>query len=313
MNNTRLLYIGNGQNEMENEINKLKGNDKNQVFILDIYNNYKYFVTLSSGINLTFNNDENGLRINLFDFSMEESEFDGLIRKFDFIVSFLEILINKKLNDEQKYHINKCLKILYEPYIKELKEKNLLIDRSIAPTINDFYNLIINEEQLKEICLALEIFVNGTINIFNGKTNFDTKNPIIRYDLSRIDTSLIPLLAIACMEDYFLRTKQNLNLCKHTYLFIDNLDSIIDSYSTQYISSIWKRIRINGGKIRANCLEVELYFHDINLLSLISNTEKFRIFKISRIYLNYIEKSLGLNKEQINEILNLKKDEYYEI
>ena len=47
--------------------------------------------------------------------------------------------------------------------------------------MSDFYDILMAqpEEEAKEIALSLELFVNGSLNIFNHQTNVDVDNRFV--------------------------------------------------------------------------------------------------------------------------------------
>ena len=46
------------------------------------------------------------------------------------------------------------------------------------PVMSDFYDILMAQpgEEAKEIALSLELFVNGSLNIFNHQTNYNLYN-----------------------------------------------------------------------------------------------------------------------------------------
>lgn len=61
--------------------------------------------------------------------------------------------------------------------------------------MSDFYDILMAqpEEEAKEIALSLELFVNGSLNIFNHQTNVDVDNRFVVYGIRDLGTELSPI------------------------------------------------------------------------------------------------------------------------
>lgn len=68
--------------------------------------------------------------------------------------------------------------------------------------MSDFYDILMAqpEEEAKEIALSLELFVNGSLNIFNHQTNVDVDNRFVVYGIRDLGTELSPITMLVMME-----------------------------------------------------------------------------------------------------------------
>lgn len=309
MDCSKILYIGStgtGKTfKMKQDICKLSNDFNNQIFIFDFYNEYKQHSLQLMGKDISF--VKNNITINPFDLYVENFVED-IVYKFDFISTFLEIIINRQLSHVERSYIDEYLRILYIPYIKELKNKNFFIDRSICPTIVDFHNLIKDVEVLNDIYLALEIFTVGSFKIFD-KTNFDTNNLVVRYDFSNLNDSLIRLVSFCCAEDFALRTKENSKVGIKSNLFIENLDIIRNNFSISYFDYIWRKTRLNRAAIYANIMCIEDYFKNKENCTVIMTADLINVFKLSKFELKEMSIFFKLDNEKIEEISNLRLGE----
>ena len=128
MIDTRIVYIGNAGNgknyKMKEDINKLSLNDNNQIFLIDLDGNYKSQILNVQSEDLKFLPNQD-IKINPFDFNLGYDE-TSMYLKIDFIIAFIETIINKPLTSLQKSIIDKKIRILYTPYINNLKNRNIL-------------------------------------------------------------------------------------------------------------------------------------------------------------------------------------------
>jgi len=95
-------------------------------------------------------------------------EEDPLTLKSDFILSLCELIIGGKegLSPTEKTIIDRCVRLVYRDYLV-----NPHPDR--MPILEDLYNLIRKqtESEAQNIATALEIYVTGSLNVFNHRTN----------------------------------------------------------------------------------------------------------------------------------------------
>ncbi len=309
MNCSKILYIGStgtGKTfKMKQDICKLSNDFNNQIFIFDFYNEYSQQTLQLMGKDISFMKKD--ITINPFDLYVENFVED-IVYKFDFISTFLEIIINRQLSYVERSYIDEYLRILYTPYIKELKNKNVFIDRSICQTIVDINNLIKDEEVLNDIYLALEIFTVGSFKIFD-RTNFDANNLVVRYDFSNLNDSLIRLVSFCCVEDFVLRTKENSKVGIKSNLFIDNLDVVRNQFSSSYFDYIWRVARLNKTSIFANIMCVDDYFKYKENCTVIMTADLINVFKLSKFELETMSIFFKLDNEKIEEISNLRLGE----
>ena len=120
--------------------------------------------------------------INPMDINLDYSDDDSPISlKADFILSLCELIIGGKngLEPIEKTIIDRCVRIVYREYLQHPMPDNM-------PILEDLYNTILAQEEVeaKRIATALEIYVKGSLNVFNHRTNVDVNNRIVCYDIN---------------------------------------------------------------------------------------------------------------------------------
>ena len=116
--------------------------------------------------------------------------------------------------------------------------------------MSDFYELLKEQEEkeAKEIALSLELFVNGSLNIFNHQTNVDVDNRFVVYGIRDLGTELSPIAMLVMMESIQQRIVENGRKGKATWLYIDEIHVLLNSqYSAGYLQQLWKKVRKQGG------------------------------------------------------------------
>ena len=128
--------------------------------------------------------------------SLDPNDSKGMVReKGEFMLGLCEQCIGDSLNSRQKSIIDRCVRKLYID-IARSKEKYI-------PVMSDFYDILMAqpEDEAKDIALSLELFVNGSLNIFNHQTNVDVDNRFTVYGIRDLGTELSPitLLVMICL------------------------------------------------------------------------------------------------------------------
>ena len=181
-------------------------------------------------ISPTSTNYINPMDLNL-DYSDDESP---LSLKSDFILSLCELIVGGKegLQPVQKTIIDRCVRLVYQDYLEDL------------------YNLLRaqEEKEAQYIATALEIYVTGSLNVFNHRTNVDINNRIVCYDIKELGKQLKKIGMLVVQDQVWNRVTINRAAHKSTRYYIDEMHLLLKEEQTAaYTVEIWKRFRKWGG------------------------------------------------------------------
>ena len=126
--------------------------------------------------------------INPMDINLNYSEDESPISlKADFILSLCELIVGSKsgLEPVEKTIIDRCVRMVYQNYLEHPDPANM-------PILEDLYECILeqDEPEAKRIATALEIYVKGSLNVFNHRTNVDINNRLICFDIKELGKQL---------------------------------------------------------------------------------------------------------------------------
>ena len=125
--------------------------------------------------------------VNPLDININYADEDNpLSLKSDFILSLFELVVGeKKLSAEEISVIDRCLPILYKSYFENPVPENM-------PILEDLYDLLQKQEETvgKKLAVEMEIYVKGSLNVFNHRTNVDTNNRVVCYDIKELGKQL---------------------------------------------------------------------------------------------------------------------------
>ena len=146
----------------------------------------------------------------------------GMIReKGEFMLGLCEQCMGESLNSRQKSIIDRCVRRLYIE-IARSSEKRI-------PIMSDFYEILMGqpEDEARDIALSLELFVNGSLNIFNHQTNVDVDNRFTVYGIRDLGTELSPITMLVMMESIQNRIIANGKRGVATWLYIDEFHVLL--------------------------------------------------------------------------------------
>lgn len=112
--------------------------------------------------------------VNPMDINMDYSDDDEPLGvKSEFILSLCELVMGSKngIEPEEKSVIDRCLPLVYQKYFLDPIPLNM-------PVLGDLYQCLRkqNEPKAQRIATALEIYVNGSLKVFNHRTSQIKKN-----------------------------------------------------------------------------------------------------------------------------------------
>lgn len=184
--------------------------------------------------------------INPMDINMDYSEDDNPLGvKSDFILSLCELIMGSRngIEAEEKSVIDRCLPIVYRKYFENPVPENM-------PVLGDLYQCLREQKevQAQRIATALEIYVNGSLKVFNHQTNVKLDNRIVCFDIKDLGKQLKKLGMLIVQDQVWNRVTVNRYANKSTRYYIDEFHLLLKEEQTAaYSVEIWKRFRKWGG------------------------------------------------------------------
>ena len=184
--------------------------------------------------------------INPMDINMDYSDDDNPLGvKSDFILSLCELIMGSRngIEAEEKSVIDRCLPLVYQKYFENPVPENM-------PILGDLYDCLRSqkESQAQRIATALEIYVNGSLKVFNHQTNVKLDNRIVCYDIKELGKQLKKLGMLIIQDQVWNRVTINRTAHKATRYYIDEFHLLLKEEQTAaYSVEIWKRFRKWGG------------------------------------------------------------------
>ena len=185
--------------------------------------------------------------INPMDINMNYSDDDNPIAlKADFILSLCELIVGNKdgLRPVEKTVIDRCIRQIYQKYFENPGQENM-------PILGDLYQALLAQEEpeAKHVATALEIYVSGSLNVFNHRTNVELTNRLVCYDIKDLGKQLKKIGMLVVQDQVWGRVTENRSQGRSTRYYMDEMHLLLreDQTAPAYTVEIWKRFRKWGG------------------------------------------------------------------
>jgi type IV secretory pathway VirB4 component len=278
----------------------LSGND--EIIVIDPMNEYFDIAETYGGtvVNMSTYTDNYVNPLDMDVWSLDLNDSKGMIReKGEFMLGLCEQCMGESLNSRQKSIIDRCVRKLYIEIARN-REK-------YVPIMSDFYEILMNqpEDEAKDIALSLELFVNGSLNIFNHQTNVDVDNRFTVYGIRDLGTELSPITMLVMMESIQNRIIANGKRGIATWLYIDEFHVLLNSeYSAKYLQQLWKKVRKQGGLCTGITQNVVDLLQNYTATTMLANSEFVALLKQANTDSSRMAEVIGVSEAQLRFVTN---------
>ena len=202
------------------------------------------------------------------------------------------------LHPVEKTIIDRCVRLVYRDYLADPRPENM-------PVLEDLYNLLRSqsEAEAQHIATSLEIYVTGSLNIFNNRTNINMNNRIICFDLKELGKGLKKIAMLILQDSVWNKVSSNRTAKRSTRFYIDEMHLLLkDEQTASYTVEIWKRFRKWGGipsgliqnvKDFLASREVENIFENSDFIYMLNQAAGDRVI---------LAKQLGISNHQLSYV-----------
>ncbi len=297
-------------------------NPTDQILIVDPQSEYGPVIEKMHGTVICFDSKKE-FYLNPMDADFDGVDYVGLkeiiSEKADFILTLISSLLKRDMDAEEQSIIDRVIDKVYmanfsmrkrlngetgktseyevPEFMKEeindvklseglSKEEQV---RAYSPTLQDIYQGLLDEgtNLADHLAVALEIFVNGSLNLFNHRTNVDLNNRLIAFDISGLKDNLRVTSMLIMMETVRGKIKANSKKDRWTHLYIDEFHELLAIEPiADFIVKLWKEIRKMSGILNGITQNMSDLLSDENagkLSTILSNTEYFAILSQSSV------------------------------
>ena len=240
-------------------------------------------------------------RINPMDINLNYSDDDNpLSLKSDFILSLCELVVGGRdgLLPTEKTVIDRAVRLVYRKYLADPRPENM-------PVLGDLYNALLRQEEkeARHIATALEIYVSGSLNVFNGQTNVDISNRIVCYDIKELGKQLKKLGMLIVQDQVWGRVTANRSLGRSTRYYVDEFHLLLKEEQTAaYSVEIWKRFRKWGGIPTALTQNVKDLLASREVENILENSDFIYMLNQAGGDREILARQLGISPHQLSYV-----------
>ena len=241
--------------------------------------------------------------INPLDINTNYSEEENpLTLKSDFILSMCELIVGGKdgLQPVEKTIIDRSVRMVYQEFLADPKPEKM-------PILEDLYNILRNqkEPEAQRIATALEIYVHGSLNVFNHRTNVDVNNRFVCYDIRELGKQLKKLGMLIVQDQVWNRVTINRAQHKATRYYMDEFHLLLKEEQTAaYSVEIWKRFRKWGGIPTGITQNVKDLLASREIENIFENSDFVYLLNQASGDRQILSKALNISPSQQNYITN---------
>ena len=241
--------------------------------------------------------------INPMDINSNYSEEDNPVAlKADFILSLCELIVGGKdgLQPVEKTVIDRCVHQIYQNYFNDPKPENM-------PILEDLYNALLEQEEkeARHVATALEIYVKGSLNLFNHRTNVDIHNRLVCYDIKQLGKQLKKIGMLVVQDQVWGRVTTNRNAGKATRYYMDEFHLLLKEEQTAaYSVEIWKRFRKWGGIPTGITQNVKDMLRSPEIANILENSDFIYMLNQASDDRNILAQRLNISPHQLSYVTN---------
>ena len=241
--------------------------------------------------------------INPMDINANYSEEDNpLSLKADFILSLCELVVGGKegLLPVEKTVIDRCVHLIYRKYFADPCPENM-------PILEDLYNALLQqgEKEAHHVATALEIYVKGSLNLFNHRTNVNVNNRIVCYDIKELGKQMKKLGMLIVQDQVWGRVTANRSAGKSTRYYIDEFHLLLKEEQTAtYSVEIWKRFRKWGGLPTGITQNVKDLLRSPEIANILENSDFIYMLNQASDDRSILAQRLNISPHQLSYVTN---------
>ena len=227
---------------------------------------------------------------------------EALKLKSDFIITLCDLIAGGKdgLENDEKGIIDECIRHIYDKYFEDPIPENM-------PILEDLYNALLAHKNPKaeRIANSLVLYVHGSQNYFNHRTNVDSTNRIICFDIRDLGNQLKELGMLIVQDAVWNRVSQNRERKIATRYYCDEFHLLLKEKQTAvYSVEIWKRFRKWGGIPTGLTQNVGDFLRSEEIEGILGNSDFVYLLNQNAKDQAILADKLGLSDKQLSYVTN---------
>ena len=238
--------------------------------------------------------------------------------KSAFIITLMDLIAGDttSLGNDEKGIIDECIRRIYDKYFADPKPENM-------PILADLYQALLTydprtgnpymeehlcmeaRKQAVHIANSLNLYVNGSQNYFNHRTNVDSNNRILCFDIRDLSNQLKEIGMLIVQDAVWNRVSKNRERKLSTRYYCDEFHLLLrEKQTADYSIEMWKRFRKWGGIPTGLTQNVTDFLKSPDIEGIIGNSDFIYLMNTGKEDRDILKKAYNLSEGQLAHITN---------
>ena len=233
-------------------------------------------------------------------YMVTDGDMSPVSLKCDFVLALMEATLADKegLQPVERTIIDRCVRLVYREYLAHPDPEQM-------PLLQDLYDILNRqpEPEARRLATALEIYVSGSLSIFNHRTNVDFDRRVVCIDLEKLGTGLRKI-AVHIMQDLtHTRVSMNFASGKYTWCYYDEFHVLLqDELTARYFVTIWKMLRKKGCIPSALTQNVKDLLASREIENILENSDFMVLLSQAQGDRKILAEKLGISPHQLSYV-----------
>ncbi|MCI1654137.1 MAG: type IV secretory system conjugative DNA transfer family protein [Lachnospiraceae bacterium] len=205
-----------------------------------------------------------------------------------------------QLQPIEKTVIDRCVHQIYQRYFDNPAPENM-------PILEDLYDALLkqDEKEAHHVATALEIYVKGSLKLFNNRTNVDIQNRLVCFDIKELGNQLKKIGMLIVQDQVWGRVTANRSAGKSTRYYIDEFHLLLKEEQTAtYSVEIWKRFRKWGGLPTGITQNVKDLLRSPEIANILENSDFIYMLNQASDDRSILAQRLNISPHQLSYVTN---------